>query len=423
MTRVPLFLGAIVTAIFGVLMAPPGTQLASSPMARVLDAVTWQPIPGAIVTAGRVEMRTDGSGSFRMPDGPPEVLGVRAYGYRRADVGAKGLTGNPADILLTPFRPKGLYMSVYGIGDNTLRTAALKLIGTTDVNTLVIDMKGDRGIIPYRSSIALASAVGAQKIITIKDLPALMSTLRARGIYTIARIVVFKDHLLASGRPDLAIHRKDGSVFRDSEKLSWTNPYSREVWRYNIAVATEAAAAGFDEIQFDYVRLPDSDELVFQEPQTEDNREAAVNGFLREARTALMPFNVFLAADVFGYVCWNTDDTGIGQDLPGIAGIVDYVSPMLYPSGFQLGIPGFRNPMENPHEIVELSLKRGVERLETPAVRFRPWLQAFRDYAFGGRPFGRTEIQSQIKAAEDAGSDGWMLWNPRNEYAASDIAP
>jgi len=423
MTRAFLFPGAIVVAIFSVLLTPPAAQRASGPVVRVVDAVTGQPIAGAIVTAGRVEIRTDTTGLFRVPDGPLDGLGVRAYGHLRAKVTSQGLAGGQADIPLTPFRPKGLYMSVYGIGDHTLRTAALKLIGTTGVNTLVIDMKGDRGIIPYRSSITLASTVGAQQIITIKDLPALMSSLHARGIYTIARIVVFKDQLLASGRPDLAIHRTDGSVFRDNEKLSWTDPYSHEVWDYNIAVATEAAAAGFDEIQFDYVRLPDSDGLVFQEPHTEDNREAAVNGFLREARTALIPFNVFLAADVFGYVCWNTDDTGIGQDLPGMAGIVDYVSPMLYPSGFQLGIPGFRNPMEHPHEIVELSLKRGIERLEAPAVRFRPWLQAFRDYAFGGRPFGRAEIQSQITAAEAAGSDGWMLWNPRNEYAASDIAP
>ena len=419
MTRWFLSLGAI----FAVLVASPAFQPGADSMARVVDAGTWQPIAGAIVTAGRVEIRTDPSGLFRVPDGPPDVVGVRAYGYLRTDVRVRGLTGNPADILLTPFRPKGLYLSVYGVGDNKLRTAALRIIDTTEVNALVIDMKGDRGIVPYRSSIALAAAVGAQKVITIKDLPALMNSLHARGIYTIARVVVFKDHLLASGRPDLAIHRRDGSIFRDHENLSWTNPYSHEVWAYNIAVATEAAAAGFDEIQFDYVRLPDTGGLVFQEPQSEENREAAVDGFLREARTALTPFNVFLAADVFGYVCWNTDDTGIGQQLTHIAGIVDYVSPMLYPSGFQLGIPGFRNPMENPHEIVELSLKRAFERTQTPAVRFRPWLQAFRDYAFGGRPFARAEIQSQIRAADDAGSDGWMLWNPRNEYAASDIVP
>ena len=423
MARWLLSLVAIVGAAFGVLVASSAFPPEAERVARVVDAGTWQPIAGAIVTAGRTEIRTDSSGLFRVPDGPPDVVGVRAYGYRRADAWAKSLTGNAADVLLTPFRPKGLYLSVYGIGDTALRTAALKVIDTTQLNTLVIDMKGDRGIVPYHSSIVLAAVVGAQKIITIKDLPALMNTLHARGIYTIARIVVFKDHLLASGRPDLAIRRRDGSIFRDHENLSWTNPYSHEVWAYNIALATEAAAAGFDEIQFDYVRLPDAEGLVFQETQTEENREAAVDGFLREARAALTPFNVFVAADVFGYVCWNPDDTGIGQQLVHIAGIVDYVSPMLYPSGFQLGIPGFRNPMLNSHEIVELSLKRALERTQVPGVRFRPWLQAFRDYAFGGQPFGRAEIQSQIKAADDAGSDGWMLWNPRNEYTASDIVP
>lgn len=91
-------------------------------------------------------------------------------------------------------------------------------------------------------------------------------------------------------------------------------------------------------------------------PWTEQNREAAIDGFFNEARKQLAPFNVFLAADTFGYVCWNLDDTGIGQKLEHLAGIVDYVSPMLYPSSFQFGIPGYRRPVEHPYQIVRLSL-------------------------------------------------------------------
>ena len=297
---------------------------------------------------------------------------------------------------LKPFRPKALYLSLYGVGDRKLRTAALVLLETTELNALVIDLKGDRGLVPSRSAIALATQVGAQRVITIRDLPALVRDLRQRGVYTIARIVVFKDDLLALGRPALAEHKRDGSIFRDREGLAWSNPYSPDVWNYNIGIAVEAAKAGFDEIQFDYVRLPDVTGLAYELPWTEQNREAAIDGFLSEARKTLTPFNVFLAADVFGYICWNRDDTKIGQKLEHLAGIVDYLSPMLYPSSFQFGIPGYRNPVEHPYEIVRLSLDHARQRTRLPPLRFRPWIQAFRDYAFGGHPFTAGEIKAQI---------------------------
>jgi hypothetical protein len=158
-------------------------------------------------------------------------------------------------------------------------------------------------------------------------------------------------------------------------------------------------------------------------PWTEENREAAIEGLFTEARAALMPFNVFLSADVFGYVCWNRDDTKIGQRLEHLAGIVDYLSPMLYPSSFQFGIPGYRNPVQHPYHIVRLSLEQARERTRLPSVRFRPWLQAFGDYAFDRRPFTAGEVRAQISAAEEFGSDGWMLWNPRNQYSTADLKP
>jgi hypothetical protein len=158
-------------------------------------------------------------------------------------------------------------------------------------------------------------------------------------------------------------------------------------------------------------------------PWTEQNREAAIEGFLTEARKVLTPFNVFLAADVFGYVWWNRDDTRIGQRLDHLADIVDYVSPMLYPSSFQFGIPGYRNPVEHPYQIVRLSLEQARERTGRRPERFRPWLQAFRDYAFGGRAFTAADVRAQIKAAEEFGADGWMIWNPQNQYSAADFTP
>ncbi len=383
---------------------------------RVLDDLDKQPIGGAFVTLDKTVVRTNSEGRFTI-SGVGENIGIRAYGHQRLSV-ATGSLANGTELFLRPVEPKALYLSLYGIGHKGLRQNALDLIEATELNAVVIDVKGDRGMIAYKSSLPLAAQAGAQSLITIPDLHGLLADFHARGIYTIARIVVFKDLPLAQARPDLAVRTASGAIYRDREKLAWTSALSHEVWDYNIGVAVEAAKAGFDEIQFDYLRFPDvrGGRLAFPMEYTERNRVATMCGFLRAAREALVPYNVFLAADIFGDVLWNLDDTHIGQRLGDIARLVDYLSPMLDPSGFQFGIPGYKNPVQHPFEIVHLSLDRAQERTHLPSVRFRPWLQAFRDYAFGGRQFGGAEIRAQIDAAEQFGSDGWMLWNPSNRY-------
>jgi hypothetical protein len=90
---------------------------------------------------------------------------------------------------------------------------------------------------------------------------------------------------------------------------------------------------------------------------------------------------------------------------------------MLYPSGFQFGIPGYRIPTKHPYEIVYFSLKKAQERTGLSPCRFRPWLQAFRDYAFDRRFFEEREIRDQINGVEQFGSHGWLLWNPQNIYS------
>jgi hypothetical protein len=383
---------------------------------RVLDYSTRKPVKGAIITASNEIVRTDSNGLFVIKNTAGKI-GIRANGYAR---GEQALPASPVKtsiaVYLQPFKPKALYLTYYGIGDRSLRESALNLARETEINSLVIDVKGDRGVITYRSSIPLAYEIGAQKLVIVKDVRELIRSLRERGIYTVARIVVFKDNMLGTARPDLAVKTQDGRIFRDRENLTWVDPSKREVWDYNIEIAVEAAQNGFDEIQFDYVRFPDKKGLRFAVPNTEENRVKYISGFLSEAYRRLAPYNVFVAADIFGYASWNLTDTQIGQKIENVASCIDYVSLMLYPSGFQFGIPGYRNPVAHPYEIVSLSLKKARERANIPPNRFRPWLQAFKDYAFDRRHFYGPEIRSQIKAAEEFGSDGWMLWNPRNIY-------
>lgn len=389
---------------------------------QVIDGLSKRPIENAIVTLNDQVVRTDRSGSFRI-EGEGCMLGVRACGYLRASVSVTELTGTKGEIVLRSFQPKALYLSHYGVGSMALREAVLRIIEETELNAVVIDIKGDRGRLSYRTSVPLAAQIGAEDEPTVRDIGALLRRLHQRGLYTIARFVVFKDNVLANARPDLAVRTAGGAIYHDREHLAWTNPFSHEVWDYNIALAVDAAQKGFDEIQFDYVRCPDvrASRLASGLPYTQANRVAAVAGFLAAARKALVPYNVFVAADIFGYVCWNLNDTGIGQTLDAIAPTVDYICPMLYPSGFQFGIPGYPNPVQHPYEIVNLSLKRALERTHLAPVRFRPWIQAFRDYAFGHKFFGGEEIRAQIAAAEDFGSDGWMMWNPNNRYSVEGL--
>ena len=388
---------------------------------KVVDYFTGEPIRGAIVTSNHGSIASDDPEKFIIPP-LGSKLRVRAHGYKIAEkVITPPVIPIPQLVEVVPFTPKALYLSFYAIGEKSLREAALKLIEETELNALVIDIKGDRGMIPYKSVTPMASQIGAQRIITVRDMSGLIKSLKQRGIYAVARIVVFKDNPLALNRPDLAVTTQNGEIWRDRENLAWVDPFKKEVWNYNIDIAVEAAQYGFYEIQFDYVRFPDASAPRFSMPNTEENRVKAISEFLREAKRRLMPHNVFIAADIFGYVFWNLNDTFIGQRLDALVPHLDYLSPMLYPSGFRFGIPGFRNPVENPHEIVYRTLKRAQERTQLPPIRFRPWLQAFRDYGFDRRRFHGREIREQIEATEKFGSQGWMLWNPRNVYSSDGL--
>jgi hypothetical protein len=388
----------------------------------VVDGTTDRPLAGVTVTVGDKAVLTDAQGQFKVAGGS-EPIKIRLSGYRRETIAPADASQNPQTVKLTPLLPKALYLTVYGIGAPFLLDPALDVIERSKLNALVIDIKGDRGLIPYPSALPLASKIGAQKLRTIPDLKALVSGLKAKNLYLIARIVTFKDTLLATAHPEWAVHGAGGALWKDREGLAWIDPFQKAAWDYPISVAEEAAAAGFDEVQFDYIRFPDAGGMGYSEASTETSRVAAITGFLREAKRRLVPYNVVLAMDSFGYVCWNENDTGIGQRIEDLAAVADVISPMLYPSGFQFGIPGYRNPVQNPYEIVYKSLEECKRRTASLPARYRPWLQAFTDYAFGGKAFGAEEIGKQTKASRDAGTDGWMLWNPRNVYTTNEIKP
>jgi hypothetical protein len=392
---------------------------------RVLDAGTGSPIRGASIWAGRVEVATDADGRFTTaPVQAGSAVWVKAPGYER-----KKLTTESTDVTVKlPAHPiKAAYLTYYGVADRGIRQRVLDLLARTELNAVVIDVKGDRGLIPYRTQVQAALDAGAQGPVIIKDFDEQLAGWKAQGIYTIARIVAFKDSVRANARPDLAIiDTRTGKPWIDRENLAWVDPFREENWDYLIAVAKEAAAKGFDEIQFDYVRFPTDGKLAaarYSQPNNPQTRLPAIAAFLAKARRELGPTGVFLAADIFGYTAFNTNDTDIGQRIEELSVSLDYMCPMVYPSGYHLGIPGVRNPVQNPYEIVKESVRLTRQRSQNPGAQVRPWLQDFKDYAFDKRIFGQGEIRAQIKGADDGGAAGWMLWNPKNDYTGAALRP
>jgi len=319
---------------------------------------------------------------------------------------------------------KGLYITYYGLGSATHRAHVQELLENTELNAVVMDVKGDRGMVPYTSTVQLAVDSGASRPM-IKDWAAWMEWFKARNIYTIARIVVFKDDPLAAAHPEWAvIDSESGEVWRDREGLGWADPFREEVWDYNIALAVEAAQQGFDEIQFDYVRFPTDGSIkraTFADENTSDKRQAAITAFLARADQALAPYPVKLAVDVFGYTTWRQDDMGIGQQIEAMAPYLDVLSPMLYPSTFEDGLPRmpeYAQAIAFPFEIVNKSTLKAVNRARAvnPALEIRPWIQDFPDYFFDRRTYTPDEIRLQMEGARQAGARGWMLWDPRVKY-------
>ncbi|MDB4894212.1 MAG: hypothetical protein JWN15_474, partial [Firmicutes bacterium] len=261
------------------------------------------------------------------------------------------------------------------------------------------------------TEIPLALAIGANER-KIPDIGERVKFLKENGIYVIGRIVVYADPLLGRKRPDMAIQ---GGNFVDTRGIRWPDPYNQQVWAYKVAIAKEAAARGFDEIQFDYIRFPEHRIQGYNAGVPVRQRTDAIAGFLSYAKQELAPLGVFIAADVFGLTTSvaDGDDMEIGQDYAQIAGIVDYIMPMVYPSHYAPGTYGVDNPNQAPGRIVYESLVAAQKRTAGIDPRkHRPWIQDFNM----GKTYTAADVEDQIRGLADAGIYQWILWDPNNRY-------
>lgn len=318
---------------------------------------------------------------------------------------------------------KGIYVTAHSAGGERF-AKLLSLVDKTELNSMVIDIKDDNGYITYPTATPELLKLGVPKKF-IKDLPKMLQTLEAHQIYPIARIVVFKDTVLARKRPDLSFTRPDGSVWENGKGDSFVNPYSREVWDYNIAIAKEVAKLGFKEIQFDYVRFPEgfekkADSLKYT--KNELSRVDTVAAFVKHAKQQLEPLGIRVSVDIFGYAASVPAAEGIGQDFVKISKYVDVICPMVYPSHYTTGWFDVKDPDRNPYATIKGSMVDTHKKLDPLGVHkpaIRPWIQDFTASWLGSGhyiKYGKAEVEAQIKALKDTGVDEYLLWNASNKY-------
>lgn len=324
----------------------------------------------------------------------------------------------------TPDHLRGLYLNAWAAGSTKKLAKLIDLANRTEVNAFVIDVK-EGGEISWKSKIPLAKQIGSDKAY-ISNPRAMLQKLKENNIYPIARIVVFKDKTLSNAKPAWAIRKSDGSTWKDRDGNIWVDPYSRDVWNYNIAIAKEAIEMGFAEVQWDYVRFPDVPQsmmatAVFPAKKGRTTMQDNIRGFMLYSREQLAPYKVPVTADVFGLTVSVRNDLGIGQQWEKMSDAVEVLLPMVYPSHFARGSYGIPAPNAAPYATVKKAMDYAVKRNKpiTNAAEIRPWLQ---DFTLGLPKYSAGYVRAQIQATYDAGLTDWVLWNPGSNYTAAALA-
>ncbi|BFL77569.1 hypothetical protein ACUXIQ_001782 [Staphylococcus hominis] len=308
----------------------------------------------------------------------------------------------------------------------------VKFIKDSNLNTMVIDVKDDTGNITMKLNTGNKQV--DKNTLDIVDGKKLLKKLHDNNIYPIARIVTFKDTKLANEHPEWTFKNSDGSVWTNGKGDSFVNPFMKEVWKYDIDVAKAAAKAGFQDIQFDYVRFPEgfenqADSLTYNKGEYKnsqmssgDQRVDTITKFLEYANKELKPMGVNVSADVFGYSALVENAPGIGQSFPKISKNVDAISSMIYPSHWSNGDFGLQAPDTEPYKTVNRYIQKENSLLDTLGKDkpiSRPWIQDFTaSYLGAGNyiDYDAKAISEEVQALKDNGVNEFLLWNAGNDY-------
>jgi len=345
------------------------------------------------------------------------------------------------------FQPvKALYLKPGSFQSGNALDHYIDLANRTEINSYVIDIKSDWGTITYKSEIP--DVIAAKACRDDIDIRKIIKKLHDNNIRVIGRVVTFKDSVITKYKPGMAIHH-NGKLFdqsKDGSGVYWLDATVKDSWDYILAIVQEAISFGFDEIQFDYVRFPETSLYKYELSNIEEGKERHeyIEEFLAYIRKNV-PEDTILSADVFGMPLISSRDYGeIGQTLESIGWNLDYISPMIYPSHFANSSPTgsmgngvgqvingikFTHPDLQPYEVVYNTLLVGKKRIESVDgynLKCRPYIQGFTaDYLPQGywKKYGVEEYRAQIQAVYDAGYEEWIFWNASNTYVEEAFLP
>jgi len=259
-----------------------------------------------------------------------------------------------------------------------------------------------------------------------------VSLFREKGAYTIARIVTFQNTRFAKAHPESAIKTGAGEFWYSGKKSwqrYWLDPASPTAQNYIVSIGKQAVDAGFNEIQFDYIRFPtdgDMSDLVFPSynPSTQ-TKTAVMNGFFSKLRTELLSYdpNIKMSIDIFGDVMTYGKATTIGQDMAKMADYFDVISPMSYPSHYNCGAFGVQDPTAYPYKVYNDTIAEGQKYLEGTNAIIRPWIQDFSMtsiYKCGPIVYyTKNRVLEEIQGGKDLGVNGFMLWNAGSNFTSA----
>ncbi len=316
---------------------------------------------------------------------------------------------------------RAVHMSAQAWSSDALREPVLRMVRDKRIDTVQLDIKDESGEVGYDSQVPMVKKIGAGT--DNYDARAVITQLHGLGVRVVGRLVAFRDPVLAkaaweSGSKDLVVQDESGSPWSGGYGgYAFTNFANPEVRAYNIELAVEAAALGFDDVLYDYVRRPDGPLGRMRFPGLATSPEQSIADFLGDSRKAVRPRGAFIGASVFGIAARSGSD--VAQDIPSIAAQVDYIAPMVYPSHWGPGEYGVADPDGQPHDIVKNSIADFVAVTKDSGVAIIPWLQAFSL----GKSYGPAEVQAQIAGSTTAGASSFLLWNAACDYESAGLQP
>ncbi len=391
----------------------------------VADA-SGKPIAEARITAanGSAATVSGPDGAFRLEGGNDvgELL-ISAPGFETAK--ASVTANRQVAASLQPRKIRAVYANMGVLSTPDRLNELIRIADTTEINAIVVDVKQDT--IYYDTQVPFFKDLSGV-VTPVFEPKQLLDELHAHNLYVIARMVVFKDPIVAEQRPDLAVKDENtGQSWRDNNGAAWVNAFDEELWRANADLGAELTRLGFDEVQYDYIRFPSDGNLKtsdFGHDYTEANRRAAITGAVKAGADAIHAAGGEFSLDLFPIIALEGNDQGIGQTLQDLTPLADYISLMIYPSHFERGnIPVDGHPNDFPSETVTYTLQKAEELMPGTIEKMRPWLQDFTYPVEGFSAYGPAQVRAQIDAAEAQGVSGWLLWNAAGEFHVDALKP